>query len=69
MIYSGGCTIKWSPYTLTNNTLSGFNTLSFAKPGCIEQNLDDKVLAPFFNKVKYANYESNSDTPYLLFYD
>lgn len=35
MIYSGGCTIKWSPYNIKDNTLSGLDTLSFIKPACL----------------------------------
>lgn len=56
MIFYGGCEVKWSPFTLTNNTLSDLSTRAFGKSVCISPNLDAEVLDPFYNSVKYVNF-------------
>lgn len=56
MIYYGGCEVKWSPFTLVNNTLSNLDTRALGKSSCIKPNLDEHVLDPFYNEVKYVNF-------------
>lgn len=69
MIYYGGCEVKWSPFTLVNNTLSNLKTRAFGKSTCIKPNLDDNVLDPFYREVRYVNFEQNQGIPYIVFYN
>ena len=71
MIYYGGCEVRWSPYTINSNTLSGIGTKVFSKSEsqCRKNNLDNEVLQPFFDQVKYVDYAHTQNVPYILFYD
>ena len=71
MIYYGGCEVRWSPFTLTKNSLSGIKTRTFPKAptACIKANLDDSVVQPFFDMIYYIDYATSQDRPYILFYD
>lgn len=69
MIYYGGCSVKFSNYTLTDNNLSGIFTQNATKNSCLEPNLDDSVLPSFFSSVKYINYNIISNIAYITFYD
>ena len=71
MTYYGGCEVRWSPYKLNKNTLSNINTGVFPKSAssCRQNNLDNEVLQPFFNTIKYVDFARTQDIPYLLFYD
>ena len=71
MIYYGGCEVRWSPYTIDSNTLSGIGTKVFPKSDsqCRKNNLDKEVLQPFFDQVKYVDYAHTQNVPYILFYD
>jgi hypothetical protein len=68
MVYYGGCDVKWSNYVLDGNTLSGIKTMSATKNTCLNPNSDAYVLAPFFNTLKYINYQIKGDVPYITFY-
>ena len=71
MIYYGGCEVRWSPYVIDKNVLSGIGTSRFPKSEqqCIKKNIDNQVLQPFFDQVKYVDFAQNQDIPYILFYD
>jgi len=69
MIFYGGCEVRFSNYTLTNNTISDINTRSAKKHHCVEPNFDDKVLQPFYDEVKYMNHDQYGGDQYIKFYD
>ena len=70
MVYYGGCEVRWSPYRISGNELSGIKTSKFQKKSnCYKDNLDKEVLQPFFNAVQYVDYAQTQDVPYILFYD
>ncbi len=69
MIYYGGCQVKWSNYQLDKNSLSNLKTFNSNKTTCLTPNLDESVLQPFYDSVKYINHAIISGVPYITFYD
>ena len=69
MIYYGGCEVRFSPYSIKDNEVSGVDTKVSQKSSCIEPNFDERVLTPFFQLVKYINYDKYGGDEYIIFYD
>lgn len=69
MIFYGGCNVKWSNFGLQVNTLLNISANNGVKSSCLTPNSDNEVLVPFFNAIKYVNYQNIEGVPYLTFYD